>query len=120
MRGPARAAEEQPGGAATVGQGHQKGALAREVAQIDAARRALVSSDPEAALSELAAYEQSRRLGVLDREALLLRIDALLQQQKFSEARGLAYQYLERFSGDAHAPRLRELLRSSTARRSLE
>ena len=84
--------------------------LAREVRQIDSARQALESRDAEGALAALDSYERSRVVGVLDREALLLKIEALSQKQELERAKALTRQYLERFPTDAHAPRLRALL----------
>jgi hypothetical protein len=86
------------------------GSLARDVARIDSARSALAANDATRALGELDAYERSPRAGVLDREALLLRIDALARQGATDEMRVLALQYLQRFPDDAHAPRVRQLL----------
>ena len=89
------------------------GALGREVRQIDSARQALESRDADGALAALDSYERSRVVGVLDREALLLKIEALTQKQDLEQAKTLARQYLQRFPTDAHAPRLRALLGAS-------
>ena len=86
------------------------GALAAEVARIDAARSALSNGDTERALAELAAYQRERRLGVLDREATLLAIRAHSERGETGRARELARRYLGAHPDDAHAPRLRELL----------
>lgn len=89
------------------------GALAAEVTRIDAARRALASGDESGALAELEAYERTRTLGVLDREAGLLRIDALRRKGDLARARSVAEGYLRHFPDDAHSPRLREFLEGS-------
>lgn len=86
------------------------GALAAEVARIDAARSALAGGDADRALSELEAYHRERRLGVLDREALLLAIRAHSERGETARARELARRYLNAHPDDAHAPRLRQLL----------
>jgi hypothetical protein len=112
---PAVAAQPSPANAgrpasASPAAPQRAGVLAREVRQIDAARQALESKDSAGALAALDSYERSRVVGLLDREALLLKIEALSQQQDLEQAKALARQYLERFPTDTHAPRLRALL----------
>jgi hypothetical protein len=85
------------------------GPLTLELERIEAARAALVARDGKQALSELALYAKVRSTGTLDREARILRIDALLLLGQVGEARELARGYLERFPKDAHTTRLREL-----------
>ena len=96
--------------AQTISNSEREGSLALDVARIDSARSALEANDAKRALRELDAYERSPRAGVLDREALLLRIDALARQGAMAEMRALARQYLQRFPEDAHVPRVRQLL----------
>ncbi|HEU5074689.1 MAG TPA: hypothetical protein VFU02_10955 [Polyangiaceae bacterium] len=86
------------------------GVLAREVRQIDSARQALESRNADGALAALDTYERSKVVGVLDREALLLKIEALIQKQDLGGAKALARHYVERYPTDTHAPRLRALL----------
>jgi hypothetical protein len=86
------------------------GALAAEVARIDAARSALARGDRIRALSEIAAYRKERQLGVLDREATLLAIRAHSELGQGWRAKELAREYLAAHPDDAHAPRLRELV----------
>lgn len=86
------------------------GNLSREVRQIDSARTALESKNASGALAELETYDRTRQSGALDREAMLLRIEALAQQQDFVRATALARDYLGRFPNDAHAARLRALV----------
>jgi hypothetical protein len=85
------------------------GPLTLELERIDRARAAVAAGAPERALDELSLYERVRTTGTLDREARVLRIDALLMLGRRDEARHLARGYLERFPKDAHATRLREL-----------
>jgi hypothetical protein len=85
------------------------GPLTLELERIEAARAALVARDGKRALFELALYTKVRSTGTLDREARILRIDALLLLGQVGEARELARGYLERFPKDAHTTRLREL-----------
>jgi hypothetical protein len=92
------------------------GQLGREVQIIDRARQALNANDPARALKELDAFERSEQTGVLEREARVLRIDALLGQGQASRARLLAEQYLQLYPNDAHAARLRGLLRDAPQR----
>jgi hypothetical protein len=104
-------------GAAEARAKESRGALAAEIAWIDSARRALASGDVNRSLSELDAFERTRLLGVLDREAGLLRIDALRKKGDIAGARRVAQRYLETFPTDAHAPRLREFLGGAEAKR---
>jgi len=84
------------------------GALAREVAQIDAARSALAAGDTARALAELERYERTRETPTFVREAELLRIDAFATRGERARAAELARRYLARFPNDAHAVKLRE------------
>jgi hypothetical protein len=84
--------------------------LSREIAMIDASRRALSSGSATAALAQLDEYAASLRTGTLDREAQLLRIDALTGQR--AAALALAERYLASYPNDPHAARLRELGRA--------
>lgn len=85
--------------------------LSREIAMIDASRRALSSGNAAAALAQLDQYAASLRTGTLDREAQLLRIDALALAGQRAAALGLAERYLASYPNDPHAARLRELSR---------
>jgi hypothetical protein len=83
--------------------------LSLELTLIDRARASLAIGAAEQALRELSTYNEIRATGTLDREAWILRIDALLVLGKLREAGDLAQSYLERFPRDAHAARLLEL-----------
>lgn len=100
---------------ATETASQRTGVLAREVRQIDSARQALESKNADGALAALDGYERSRVVGVLDREALLLKIEALTQKQELDQAKALARQYVERFPTDTHVPRLRALLGAASS-----
>jgi hypothetical protein len=86
------------------------GKLSREVELIDGARKAVAASDAQTALAALERYERVRETGTLDREARLLRIDALILRGDRPLASELARRYLQDFPNDAHAARLREFL----------
>lgn len=86
--------------------------LSREIAMIDASRRALSSGSAAAALAQLDEYAASLRTGTLDREAQLLRIDALALAGQRAAALRLAERYLASYPNDPHATRLRELSRT--------
>ena len=86
------------------------GQLGREVALIDRARQALGAGDAARASKELDSFDRSEKTGVLEREARILRIDALSAQGQTSRARLLAEQYLQLYPNDAHSARLRALL----------
>ena len=86
--------------------------LAADVAVIDRAKRSLGRGDAAGTLRELDAYAKSANTGVLDREALVLKVEALVLAGKQSEAREVARSYLERFNEDAYTRRLRQLVDS--------
>lgn len=87
--------------------GAPSGQLGREVELIDRVRRALAAGNTSRALSELDAFARVANTGVLDREARVLRIQALREAGDATGARKLADQYLLDFPNDAHAIRLR-------------
>jgi hypothetical protein len=82
------------------------GALARETALVDQARSALSARDLASAEHALRAYRASRRVGVLDREALILEVELSLAQGQLTRARALAARFRQAYPGDAHLPRL--------------
>ncbi len=90
-------------------------ALGVEAARIDAARSALQRGDARRALTELDWYERSRVVGVLDREAAVLRIEALVRLGDRAHAVELARDYLAKHPQDAYVERLHELLRTEGA-----
>jgi len=91
-----------------------QGSLLRdEVAMIDAARAALESRESSTALSILNRYDTRVRTHVLDREARLLRIDALVQSGDRASAARLAQDYLNDLPNDPHAARLRAISASA-------
>jgi hypothetical protein len=88
--------------------------LAAEVASLDEARRALAARDPARALLSLDAYDhrfEQRRLGP---EAAVLRIEALIAEGRFSQARRLGEQLLATEPDGAYAQRVRSLLSTAT------
>ncbi len=84
--------------------------LTREIALIDGARRALATGDAPGALRQLDEHDGQARTGTLDREAQLLRVDALAHAGQPDAARALAERYLARYPNDPHAARLKALL----------
>jgi hypothetical protein len=89
------------------------GAMARETAWIDQARAALRRADIASARRSLALYAAERRIGVLDREALLLGIELAAAEGDRARALELAADLEARFPKDAHLPRARELVEKS-------
>ena len=85
------------------------GRLREEVRLIDAARAALAAGNAESALRELQTYQRIAETGTLDREARVLRIEALAKVGDSKQARALAEAYSADFPHDAHARRLRAL-----------
>jgi len=81
--------------------------LGREVESIDRVRRALAAGNTSLALSELDAYARLSSTGVLDREARVLRIQALRDAGDVAGAQQLTERYLADFPNDAHAVRMR-------------
>lgn len=74
---------------------------------MDRARAAFAGGNATRCLAELDAFDGLAQTGVLDREARVLRIDALHQLGRNAEARALAQRYLQVYPRDAHAARLR-------------
>jgi outer membrane protein assembly factor BamD (BamD/ComL family) len=77
------------------------------VQSIDAARAALSAGDASGALAELDRYDHVVETHVLDREAAVLRIEALLRRGDDERARALFDRYAARYPGDPHVTRLR-------------
>lgn len=96
--------------AGSIGAPPIRGKLRHEVALIDAARRALAARDSAEALRLLEAYATADRTFTLDREADLLRIDALAQGGRKARARTLAKQYIRRHPNDPHLTKLHALV----------
>jgi hypothetical protein len=83
--------------------------LLRDIALLDAARRALKSGNAAQASALLSRYDTDRQTHVLDREAQLLRIDVLVAQGQRQRAKVLAEAYLSSFPNDTHASHLRSV-----------
>jgi hypothetical protein len=106
-----RPTEPTAAAAVAAGAAGSPGQLGREVASIDRARQALGAGDAAGTLQELDSFEHTQQTGVLEREARVLRIDALLALGQTNSARSLAEQYVQQYPNDAHAARLRALLK---------
>jgi len=91
------------------------GRLAREVALIDDARRALMAGNAQHSLAVLDAYAELDTTGTLNREARVLRIDALLAAGQRTLAVPLAVSYLQEYPADPQTQKLRAVLRSASA-----
>lgn len=87
-------------------------ALAREARWIDAARAALARGDLSTARARLDEYDAFRRVGVLDREALVLRIEILARQGELERATALVERFAASYPGDPLLTRLRDRLRA--------
>lgn len=98
---------DRPTPASSLSAPDASGALAHETALIDAARAALARGDLPRVARELDQYDTSRRVGVLDREALLLRIEVALGHGDMGRARTLAERFVALYPGDPHWVRLR-------------
>jgi hypothetical protein len=86
-------------------------ALAEEIGLLDGARRALASGDSASALAALDRYDASPSKHVLESEALLLRVRALLRSERKSEACALARRHIDAHGADAYAEKLGRLCR---------
>lgn len=106
---PPVAPEPEPQASAAKPEPERAPSLAVEIATIDRARRALRGQDPRAALSVLDEYQRKVTTRVLETEALLLRIDALVQLGDRRAASALARQVISRQPQGRYADRLREL-----------
>ena len=93
-------------------------ALDRETRLVDGARRALRARDLVRAQSLLDSYDQAKVVGVLAREALLLRVELSLSQGNLEGARALAARFEQSYPRDAHIVRLRALLGAANVKAS--
>ncbi|MEO8904107.1 MAG: hypothetical protein ABI488_17340 [Polyangiaceae bacterium] len=107
----ARAAPvNEPAGAPRLDLSSARGRLGREVSSIDEARRALAAGNSARALTTLDRYAAIDRTGTLDREAQILRIQALTASGQMQAAAPLARSYLHAYPADPHASMLEQLL----------
>ncbi len=81
---------------------------------IDTARRAVNAGDFRGAIDVLDSYDRKKQTRVLEREARLLRIDALVLGGKTGDAVRLAKSYVRLFPDDPHLARLRSLIDGRT------
>lgn len=84
--------------------------LARELAAIETARRALASDDPAEALRRLQRYDQRFPQGRLRTERTVLMIEALVKNGNRTRASQLGQSFLERSPNGPYAQRIRSLL----------
>jgi hypothetical protein len=87
--------------------------LSSELAVLERARHALVAQDPDAVLRELATYASMPHTEVLEAEAEMLAIEAMVQRGDMAKARALAARSLEGQPNGPHAGRLREIVAAS-------
>lgn len=93
-----------------------RGSLADEIATIDRARRALEEGDEATTRSMVDAYEAKYPEGAFVQEADVLRIEALLAQDRLNEASERARSFLQTNPESPHGPRLRQLLDGASRR----
>ena len=87
--------------------------LSSELAVLERARHALVGHDPDAVLRELATYASMPHTEVLEAEAEMLSIEALVQRGDMAKARARAVRALEAQQNGSHTARLREIVAAS-------
>jgi TolA-binding protein len=92
-------------------------ALAQEVAALDRAQKALVSGDQRGALGLLADYQRDYPSGILQQEASLLHIEALLGARDEQHARSAAAAFLRAHPESPHAARVQALLKGGSPAR---
>jgi hypothetical protein len=86
--------------------------LAREIRSLDAARAALDRGDGATAIAALDRHDRAFPHGVLESEAAVLRVEALLSAGERARAQTLARQLLARDPAGPHARRLEAVVRS--------
>lgn len=84
--------------------------IALEIAALDRARRASESGNFSAALRELDQYERAFKRGRLRPEALLLRIQTLINQGDAASAKALGTRFLARYPKSPLSPRIQKLI----------
>jgi hypothetical protein len=84
--------------------------IAREIADLDGARRLLGAGDARGALRALDTYDAEARSGMLRQEASLLRIEALAAAGDLASARRLARAFLRQHPQSPHEARVRALV----------
>ena len=89
--------------------------IALEVDLLDRARAANARGANREALDLLGRHDRDFPASRLGPEALVLRLTALVQLGRASEARALAERYLERQPGGAHAEQIRKITGLGTA-----
>ena len=88
----------------------QSPSIAKEIAALDVARRALAGGDAQGALHALSDYEASGTARMLRQEATLLRIEALVRAGDVSAARRVATWFLREHPNSPHERRNRALV----------
>ena len=84
--------------------------IAAEIESLDRARARLQRGDARAALGALDAYRRAHPAGVLQQEASLLRIEALVRSGDAAAARRVARAFLRDYPQSPHVARVRALL----------
>jgi hypothetical protein len=104
---PAAAAEAAP--PTELPEPPRAASIAGEVAEIDRIRSALRQGQARAALSGLEQYFRASPTRVLETEATILKVDALVALGERERARALAREFVSRQPMSRHAERLRQL-----------
>ena len=84
--------------------------IASEIESLDRARARLQGGDARAALGALDAYRHAHPTGMLQQEASLLRIEALVRGGDVAAARQVARAFLRDYPRSPHVARVRALL----------
>lgn len=84
--------------------------LANEVAALDRVSAALSAGQPDVALAVIRSYMRQHAQGTLQSEAMVLRMQALVQARETDQARKEAEQFLARDPSSPHARRVEALL----------
>ena len=83
--------------------------IAAELAVLSRARNALAAHNPAAVLAALDEYRRTARTRVLDAEAFMLEVEALVQAGRSTEAARRSHDYLVTHPGSPHRARLQQL-----------
>ena len=102
--------ERAAGETRAVRESAANGLSGEEIAEIDAARRAVEAGNPRSALERLDRYAKNHPNGALEQEHLRLRIEALAALGELDAARVLLRRFLVRYPQSAHRKRLLSLV----------
>jgi hypothetical protein len=114
---PVESAKVEPRPRAVVSAPVSSGSLAKELAALERARKALATESPDRALAELDKYEKRFPKGELASERTVLQVQALLARGKRGEAVALANQFAAAHPDSPYARRVLALVNGPKPKR---